>query len=82
MNLFRIGKGFAGVIKRWGFKGMPASHGTSKTRRSAGAVPGPKDQFVRIRDAKKKQGAKCFPQDYLPPPFPTIASELLELCLE
>ncbi|CAG8519767.1 8086_t:CDS:2 [Dentiscutata erythropus] len=119
-----IGKGFAGVMKRWGFKGMPASHGTSKTHRSAGstgqnqspgrvfkgkkmagrmggnnvtvsskvlkidnalnliyvkgAVPGPKDQFVRIKDAIKKQGAKCFPQDYLPPPFPTIAPELLE----
>ncbi|KAF0467416.1 translation protein [Gigaspora margarita] len=118
------GKGFAGVMKRWGFKGMPASHGTSKTHRSAGstgqnqspgrvfkgkkmagrmggnnvtvsskvlkidnelnliyvkgAVPGHKEQFVRIRDAVKKQGAACFPQDYLPPPFPTIAPENLE----
>ncbi|CAG8794701.1 9003_t:CDS:1, partial [Dentiscutata erythropus] len=37
----------------------------------------PKDQFVRIRGAVKEQGAKCFPQDYLPPSFPTIAPEIL-----
>ncbi|CAG8776405.1 10458_t:CDS:2, partial [Racocetra fulgida] len=69
-----IGKGFAGVMKRWGFKGLPASHGTSKTHRSAGST----GQFIRIRDAIKKHGAKCFPQDYLPPPFPTIAPEILK----
>ncbi|CAM9611822.1 unnamed protein product [Choristocarpus tenellus] len=27
------GKGFQGVMKRWGFKGQPASHGVSKTHR-------------------------------------------------
>ncbi|KAH9245962.1 50S ribosomal protein L3 [Batrachochytrium salamandrivorans] len=33
-----LGKGFQGVMKRWGFAGFPESHGTSKTHRSAGAI--------------------------------------------
>ena len=32
------GKGFAGPMKRWGFKGLSASHGTHKVHRSAGSV--------------------------------------------
>lgn len=32
------GKGFAGVVKRWGFKGFPASHGTKHELRTGGAV--------------------------------------------
>ena len=32
------GKGFAGVIKRYGFAGMPASHGAHKVHRRPGAV--------------------------------------------
>ena len=32
------GKGFAGVMKRWGFKGLPATHGTSLTHRSHGST--------------------------------------------
>ena len=32
------GKGFAGPMKRWGFKGLGASHGTHKVHRSAGSV--------------------------------------------
>ena len=32
------GKGFAGVMKRWGFKGAPASHGASKNHRSPGSI--------------------------------------------
>ncbi|XP_041822949.1 39S ribosomal protein L3, mitochondrial [Melanotaenia boesemani] len=36
-----IGKGFQGVMKRWGFKGQPASHGQTKThRRPGGSGPG------------------------------------------
>jgi large subunit ribosomal protein L3 len=31
------GKGFAGVVKRWGFKGFPASHG-SRYHRAGGAI--------------------------------------------
>lgn len=33
-----LGKGFQGVMKRWGFGGQPASHGTSKAHRSAGGI--------------------------------------------
>lgn len=32
------GKGFAGVMKRWHFGGQPASHGTERKHRSAGAI--------------------------------------------
>jgi large subunit ribosomal protein L3 len=31
------GKGFAGVMKRYGFKGQPASHGVSKSHRGMGS---------------------------------------------
>ena len=34
------GKGFAGGMKRWGFKGQPASHGHSKSHRSIGSMGG------------------------------------------
>ncbi|KAK9842200.1 hypothetical protein WJX81_000206 [Elliptochloris bilobata] len=33
-----IGKGFQGVMKRWGFAGQPASHGNSKAHRKPGAT--------------------------------------------
>ncbi|MBF0369247.1 MAG: 50S ribosomal protein L3 [Magnetococcales bacterium] len=33
-----IGKGFAGVVKRWGFKGGRASHGAHKTHRAPGSI--------------------------------------------
>lgn len=36
--LFSIGKGFQGVMKRWGFKGQPATHGQTKTHRRPGAI--------------------------------------------
>ncbi len=32
------GKGFAGVVKRWGFAGAPASHGASKNHRRPGSI--------------------------------------------
>lgn len=32
------GKGFAGVMKRWSFKGMCASHGTERKHRSPGSI--------------------------------------------
>jgi len=32
------GRGFAGVMKRWGFHGLGASHGTSKVHRSPGGI--------------------------------------------
>jgi len=34
------GKGTAGVMKRWGFKGMSASHGTERKHRHPGSVGG------------------------------------------
>jgi len=34
------GKGYAGGMKRWGFKGQPASHGTERKHRSPGSVGG------------------------------------------
>ena len=34
------GKGYAGGMKRWGFKGFPASHGTERKHRAAGSVGG------------------------------------------
>ena len=34
----RIGKGFAGVMKRHGFKGLKATHGVSLTHRSGGST--------------------------------------------
>jgi len=34
----RKGKGFAGVMKRHGFHGLPASHGVSISHRSAGSM--------------------------------------------
>lgn len=33
-----IGKGFAGAMKRWNFRGMEASHGVLKTHRSPGST--------------------------------------------
>lgn len=33
-----VGKGFAGVMKRHGFHGLKATHGVSKTHRSAGST--------------------------------------------
>ncbi|KAH8314610.1 hypothetical protein KR067_001874, partial [Drosophila pandora] len=35
-----IDYGFQGVVKRFGFKGMPASHGVTKTHRRAGNIGG------------------------------------------
>ncbi len=35
---FTKGKGFMGVMRRWGFKGMPASHGTHRKHRHPGAI--------------------------------------------
>ncbi|MDD5454463.1 MAG: 50S ribosomal protein L3 [Candidatus Ratteibacteria bacterium] len=32
------GKGFMGVMRRWGFKGMSASHGTHRKHRHPGAI--------------------------------------------
>ncbi|XP_076639720.1 mitochondrial ribosomal protein L3 [Colletes latitarsis] len=33
-----VDRGFQGVMKRWGFKGMPATHGVTKTHRRPGNI--------------------------------------------
>ena len=37
---YRIDHGFEGVVKRYGFKGGPASHGATKFHRRPGAIGG------------------------------------------
>ena len=50
-----IGKGFAGAMKRWGFKGLRASHGVSISHRSHGSVGQCQDPG-RIFKGKKMAG--------------------------
>ncbi|KAI9488535.1 translation protein [Zychaea mexicana] len=50
-----IGKGFAGVMKRWNFAGMPASHGVSLTHRSGGST-GQRKWPSRVFKGKKMAG--------------------------
>src|SRR5215471_7555937 len=38
-----IGRGFAGVMKRWNFRGLEASHGVSISHRSHGSTGGRQD---------------------------------------
>lgn len=38
VRVCRKGKGFAGGMKRWGFAGLPATHGVSVSHRSLGAT--------------------------------------------
>lgn len=49
------GKGFQGVMKRWGFKGQGASHGATKSHRSAGST-GQHQDPGRIWKGKKMAG--------------------------
>ncbi|XP_077158987.1 large ribosomal subunit protein uL3m [Paroedura picta] len=49
-----IGKGFQGVMKRWGFKGQPASHGQTKTHRRPGAIG--TSGVARVWKGKKMPG--------------------------
>lgn len=53
------GKGFAGVMKRWGFKGLNASHGVSKAHRSAGST-GQNQDPGRTFPGKKMAGHMGF----------------------
>lgn len=50
-----IGKGFQGVMKRWGFKGQPATHGQTKTHRRPGAS-GPGGDPAKVFKGKKMPG--------------------------
>jgi len=48
------GKGFQGVVKRYGFKGGPASHGTKHTKRAPGSIGSAFPQ--RVFKGKKMAG--------------------------
>lgn len=50
-----IGKGFAGVIKRWNFGGLPASHGVSISHRSHGST-GQRQDPGKVFKGKKMAG--------------------------
>ena len=49
------GKGFAGGMKRWGFKGQLASHGVERKHRSPGSVGG---RSSNLGTGKPKKGIK------------------------
>ncbi|KAI1630039.1 50S ribosomal protein L3 [Exophiala viscosa] len=50
------GKGFAGPMKRWGFKGQPRSHGHSKSHRSHGSLGQGQGGGSRVYPGKKMAG--------------------------
>jgi len=52
------GKGFQGVMKRWGFGGQPASHGVERKHRSAGSINGHASYLGggRIKKGKRMSG--------------------------
>lgn len=52
------GKGFQGVMKRWGFSGQPASHGASLSHRSPGSSGGAAGSMyaTRVFPGKKMPG--------------------------
>lgn len=52
---YSIGKGFQGVMKRWGFKGLRASHGVSISHRSHGST-GQHQDPGRVFPGKKMAG--------------------------
>ena len=49
------GKGFTGVVKRWGFKGGPRTHGQSDRQRSPGSI-GQTTTPGRVFKGKKMPG--------------------------
>ena len=50
-----IGKGFSGVMKRWNFKGLRASHGVSLAHRSQGST-GQRQDPGKVMKGKKMAG--------------------------
>ena len=49
------GKGFAGSMKRWNFKGQPKTHGTKRKHRSPGSVNG---RASNLGGGRPKKGIK------------------------
>ena len=50
-----IGKGFAGVMKRWNFSGLKKTHGTEKAHRSGGSI-GHNTEPGKVMKGKKMAG--------------------------
>jgi len=50
-----IERGFQGVMKRWGFHGMPATHGTTKSHRRPGCIGSGRDKS-RVWPGQKMPG--------------------------
>ncbi|XP_050711171.1 39S ribosomal protein L3, mitochondrial-like isoform X1 [Eriocheir sinensis] len=50
-----IDRGYQGVMKRWGFKGMPASHGVTKSHRRGGTI-GSGGEKARVIPGQKMPG--------------------------
>ncbi len=52
------GRGYAGVMKRYGFGGQPASHGTERKHRSPGAIGGnaPRGTGQSVKKGKRMSG--------------------------
>jgi large subunit ribosomal protein L3 len=52
------GKGFQGVMKRYGFGGQPASHGTERKHRSAGGIGAhaPRGTAQSVKKGKRMSG--------------------------
>jgi large subunit ribosomal protein L3 len=50
-----IGKGFQGVMKRWNFAGLKATHGTEKAHRSGGSI-GNNTEPGKVMKGKKMAG--------------------------
>ncbi|MDR1489974.1 MAG: 50S ribosomal protein L3 [Desulfovibrio sp.] len=50
-----IGKGTAGVMKRWNFRGAPSSHGAEKVHRSGGGI-GNNTEPAKVWKGKKMAG--------------------------
>lgn len=48
------GKGFQGVVKRWGFRGAPKTHGTKHGLRSPGSIG--TTNIARVLKGKKMAG--------------------------
>jgi len=60
------GKGFAGVMKRHGFRGLSASHGTQRKHRSPGSIGGcayPGRVFKGVRMAGRMGGERTTAQN-------------------
>ena len=47
-----VGRGFAGVMKRWNFRGLEASHGVSISHRSHGSTGGRQDPGKTFKNKK------------------------------